>query len=80
MRAVFPGQFSRIAAREAASGFTIHRSASVAALADRGRPYAAALTQPGLVAQAEAAAWTLPVIHRPWTLPAGAYGEAAGPV
>lgn len=39
IRAVFPDQFRRIAALEQASGFTIQRSASVVALADRGCPY-----------------------------------------
>ncbi|MFC5342913.1 phosphoadenosine phosphosulfate reductase family protein (plasmid) [Brevundimonas staleyi] len=80
VRALFPAVFARIAAREAASGFTLHRAASVIDLADRGRPYAAALAQPELAAQAEAADWTGPIVRRPWTLPAGAFGEAAGPV
>jgi 3'-phosphoadenosine 5'-phosphosulfate sulfotransferase (PAPS reductase)/FAD synthetase len=80
IRAVFPAQFHRIATRELASRFTIQRCASVVALADRGRPYPAALARPDLVAQAEAADWRLPVISRPWRLPAGAFGEAAGPV
>lgn len=80
IRALFPDQFRQIAAREAASGLTIQRSASVVALADRGRPYPAALARPDFVAQAEAADWRLPVISRPWSLPAGAFGEAAGPV
>ncbi|PZQ55945.1 MAG: phosphoadenosine phosphosulfate reductase [Phenylobacterium zucineum] len=80
IRAVFPDQFRRIAAREQASGFTIQRSASVVALADRGHPYPAALARPELVAQAEAADWRRPVISRRWGLPPGAFGEAAGPV
>ena len=49
------------------------------ALADRGVPYPAALAQPELAALAAGDDWTLHVIARPWALPAGAFGEAAGP-
>jgi len=80
IRALYPQAFWMIADREGASGATIQRHASVVALADRGTPYAAALAQPGLAAVAGGAAWTLPVLERPWRLPAGAFGEAAGPV
>jgi 3'-phosphoadenosine 5'-phosphosulfate sulfotransferase (PAPS reductase)/FAD synthetase len=79
LRSGFPAQFARIAEREAASGFTIARAASVTALADRGRPYAAALAQPDLVAQAASATWSQSVFVRAWTPPAGAFGEASGP-
>jgi 3'-phosphoadenosine 5'-phosphosulfate sulfotransferase (PAPS reductase)/FAD synthetase len=79
LRAVFPEAFWRIAATEAATGWTIQRRASVVDLADRGRPYAAALQSPELVARARASAWTGPIFSRPWRLPAGAFGEAAGP-
>ena len=49
LRAVFPEAFWRIAAAEAATGWTFQRRASVVELADRGRPYAAALQSPELV-------------------------------
>ena len=82
IRAVFPRRFVTIAARERASGRTIQRLASIEAMADRGRPYAAALDRPDLVALAEQSDWKLPVFTQPdvWTLPAGAFGDAAGPV
>lgn len=79
LRAFYPDAFAVIAALEAASGFTVQRTASVVALADRGVPYAAALAQPALAAVAGGTIWTLPVIERPWRRPAGAFGEAAGP-
>ena len=79
VRAVFPEQFHRIAAQETASGFTIHRRLSVEALADRGAPYAAALARPDLVRQAQDTVWRSPIVERPWTLPAGAFAEQAGP-
>lgn len=79
IRALYPAIFDEIAAREARSGRTIQRAASVVALADRGVPYPAALADPGLAALAAADAWTLPVTLRPWRLPAGAFGESAGP-
>lgn len=79
VKAVFPEAFHNIAMREAASGFTIHRNLSVLALAERGTPYAAALARPDLVAQAQDPIWRLPVTSQPWILPAGAFGETAGP-
>lgn len=79
IRALYPAAFAAIAEREARSGRTIQRSASVVALADRGVPYPSALAQPELARLAGGARWTLPVIERPWRLPAGAFGEAAGP-
>ena len=58
---------------------TIQRARSVRDLANRGIPYPAALAQPDLVAEALAPRWTLPIRTADWRLPAGAYGEAAGP-
>lgn len=79
LRALYPETFAAIAALEARSGFTIQRSASVMGLADQGVPYPAALAQPELAAVAGGTVWTRPVTQRPWTPPAGAFGEAAGP-
>lgn len=80
--AVFPGHFERVAAREESAGRTIQRKASVRELAARGTPYAAALARPDLVELANGTTWTQPVIVAPdaWTMPAGAFGESAGPV
>lgn len=81
IRAVFKARFDVIAAKEAATGKTIQRKASIGQLADAGTPYPAALERPDLVAIAEGDAWTLPirVEIQAWKLPAGAYGENAGP-
>ncbi len=79
IRALFSVAFAEVADLEARSGQTIQRAASVAALADRGVPYPAALADPQLAAVACGETWTLPVLQRPWRLPAGAFGEAAGP-
>ena len=80
LRSVFPAAFQRIAANEAASGKTIHRSLSVTQLADRGTPFPAALLHPDELAQADDPAWRLSILARPWTLPAGAFGDHAGPL
>lgn len=79
--AVFPARFETIAAREEGTGKTIQRVASVRKLAARGTPYAAALANPDLVALAQSKVWQGAVLIDPatWTLPAGAYGENAGP-
>lgn len=79
LRVLYPDAFAAVAAREASSGRTIQRFADVVALANRGVPYPAALAQPELAALAGGTAWTLPVIQRPWRLPAGAFGDGAGP-
>jgi 3'-phosphoadenosine 5'-phosphosulfate sulfotransferase (PAPS reductase)/FAD synthetase len=89
IRAVFPARFALIAAREEMLGKTINFERrqqvavqlSVHAVADRGRPYPAALAQPELVAVAESHEWIGgPVLTNDWQLPAGAFGEdAVGP-
>lgn len=78
-RLIFPSAFQRIQAREVATGKTIHRGLDVTQLADRGTPYPAALCHPDEIAQAEDAGWRLPIIIEPWSLPAGAFGDASGP-
>ncbi|MCI3130968.1 phosphoadenosine phosphosulfate reductase family protein [Phenylobacterium aquaticum] len=79
IRALYPAAFAVIADREARTGRTIQHRASVVALADRALPYPAALAQLELAAMAAGREWTLPVIEPNWSLPAGAFGEAAGP-
>lgn len=79
VRLLFPAVFRRIQLREAATGKTIHRALDVAQLAERGRPFAAAAAHPDELAQAEDVDWRLPIVMAPWSLPAGAYGDAAGP-
>lgn len=81
IRLIAPALFERIAAYEERFGRTIQRARSIRALADLGRPYPAALARPDLVALALGETWHLPIVGLPsaWTLPAGAFGEAAGP-
>ena len=79
VRLVFPAAFRRVQVREAASGKTIHRSLDVARLADRGMPFPAATSHPDELAQAEDPEWRLPIIQCPWVMPAGAFGDGAGP-
>lgn len=79
LRLIFPSAFHRIAAREAQSGKTIHRSMSVMELADRGTPFPAAMLHSDERAQADDAEWRLPILADGWTLPAGAFGDSRGP-
>ena len=79
IRLIARAWFERVAGYERQFGCTIQRARSVRDLADRGIPYPAALAQPGLVAEALAPRWTGPIRNAAWQLPAGAFGEAAGP-
>ncbi|WP_145144428.1 phosphoadenosine phosphosulfate reductase family protein [Roseomonas gilardii] len=79
IRLIARAWFERVAGYERQFGCTIQRARSVRDLADRGIPYPAALAQPGLVAEALTPRWTGPIRTADWRLPAGAFGEAAGP-
>lgn len=79
IRAVFPPRFHEIADKETEFGVTIRRGMTVAEIADRGTPYRAAVASPELVALAAAEEWHGSVIDENWTMPAGAFGENAGP-
>jgi 3'-phosphoadenosine 5'-phosphosulfate sulfotransferase (PAPS reductase)/FAD synthetase len=81
VRWMAPHLFSPIAAYERQFGCTIKRTIDVTALADRGRPYEAALGRPDLVRLALSETWPGAVRCDPaaWELPPGAYGEKAGP-
>ena len=81
MRWLAPDLFARIGAYEGRFGCTIQRGRTVATMADRGRPFAAALAQPELARRAMRPGWDKPVLAPPdlWTLPAGATGDATGP-
>lgn len=78
-RLIAPDRFARFAAYEHAFGCTIRRDIDLNTLADRGRPFPAALQQPDLVRQALSPDWAGPVLTDHWRLPAGAFGESAGP-
>lgn len=81
VRWLAPDLFARIAAYEGRFGCTIQRGRSVSELADRGRPFAAALAQPELASRAMRPGWDEPVLVAPsrWEMPAGAYTDARGP-
>ena len=81
MRYLAPDWFERIAAHEDGFGRTIQRDWSIRALADRGRPYQSLIEQPDLARKTLQHAWNKPVTTRPdgWTIPAGAFGNGAGP-
>ena len=81
IQAVFPERFEEIARREASFGKTIHRTLTVRERAAMGTPYPAALARRELAAAADRPEWTAPVLVDPaeWVLPAGAFGEGAGP-
>jgi 3'-phosphoadenosine 5'-phosphosulfate sulfotransferase (PAPS reductase)/FAD synthetase len=81
LRAIAPVWFDRIAQYEDRFGCTIQRLCGIRQLADRGRPYEAALTQPDLVRRALSHDWAAPVHvgSKAWQLPAGAFGAGGGP-
>lgn len=78
LRRVNPHQFRRIASYETQFGYTIRRAESIEHAADRGQPYAAITEERIAVALAET--FDQPIILDTWTLPAGAYGDSAGPL
>lgn len=81
IQAIFPERFEAIANPEESLGVTIRRGETIRQLASKGTPYAAALNRPDLVALANSREWTQPiwVPSSEWELPAGAFGESAGP-
>ncbi|WP_250565052.1 hypothetical protein [Adonisia turfae] len=78
MRAIAPEHFRQIADYENDFGVTIQRKKSVGELADKGTPYAA-IQNSSLLEVALSTQYTLPVFVDDWKLPAGAFGENAGP-
>lgn len=76
-RVIDPDQFDKIAHHEREFKVTIHRSKSVTQLADAGVPYSALDSK--WIAVANSREYTEPIFIDPWVLPAGAFGEAAGP-
>jgi len=74
-----PDHFNKIADHEELFGVTIQRKYSVKELAARGRVYQAVLENPELVKLAFSKHYDAPIILDKWVLPAGAYGESAGP-
>ena len=79
LRVLYPAAFAGVAAREAASGWPIKRSASLIELAQRVTLFPAALANPALARLADSEVWTEAMLPASWSLPAGAYGEGGGP-
>ena len=81
MRHLAPDWFERMASFEDAFGRTIQRHSGIRILADRGCPYQALVEQPELARRALEHTWDEPVQVRPsaWVMPAGAFGDGAGP-
>lgn len=79
---VFRERFERIEAKEIEFGVTIRRSDTIRQAASKGQPYLAAMENPALVALANSHEWDAPIAVSPeaWILPAGAFGENAGPL
>lgn len=79
IEAISPGHVTRIDAYEQRFGTTIHRTRSVRDQIQRGTPYPA--IQADIARHALSDRFDGPATCHPdaWTLPAGAYGEAAGP-
>jgi 3'-phosphoadenosine 5'-phosphosulfate sulfotransferase (PAPS reductase)/FAD synthetase len=80
LRKINFGQFSPLVAYENIFERTIHRSLTLDEQADRGQPFDAT---PALVEAALSPHYTQPIFlpaGTPWSLPAGAFGENAGPV
>ncbi len=74
---VAPGVLREIAAYEKQFGKTIVLGETVEQRASRGTPYPS--ITPELLAEAMSNNWPGPAFIDPWILPAGAFGESAGP-
>lgn len=77
VRKVAPDRFKRIADYESEFQCTINRKHSVVELADQGRPYET--INDYLVQVAMSKEFVEPIFVKEWSLPAGAFGDAAGP-
>ena len=78
VRQISPQRFQRIADYERQFAHTIRKDVSVEQLADMGTPYPAATPERAAIALSRE--YPLDIITDAWELPAGAYGENAGPV
>lgn len=78
LRQIDPEGFATMAGMETELGHTMKNNRSLHQVADAGTPYAAAT--PERVALAMSNTYDQPILTDNWTLPAGAYGDSAGPV
>ena len=79
LKEAYPATLAQMAEREARTGKTVRRNATVLEQAAAGTPYAAACSDPDGVRLANQTEWTLPMTMDPWFPPPGAYGETDGP-
>ena len=81
IRFMAPTVFDTLSGYEQRFGCTIKRGLCLHALADRGRPYPSVMARPDLVNLALSQSWdrAVRVDRQCWTMPAGAFGESAGP-
>lgn len=78
IRKIAPEWFTKLAEYEIRFGTTIQRNKTISELADRGTPYPAVENQ-SVVDEAMSKDWKGPALLEPWVMPAGAFGESAGP-
>jgi 3'-phosphoadenosine 5'-phosphosulfate sulfotransferase (PAPS reductase)/FAD synthetase len=76
-RACSPDRFDRLGSYEREFGLTVKRKVSLPQLADAGTPYADATRE--RIDRAMAHGYDEPILERSWRLPAGAFGDSAGP-
>jgi 3'-phosphoadenosine 5'-phosphosulfate sulfotransferase (PAPS reductase)/FAD synthetase len=79
LRHIMPERFAALASLERQFGCTMKRECDLNQYADRGTVYTATLARPDLVARALDHQWHGPVVTSRWRMPAGAFGESAGP-
>ena len=77
VREIDPDRFNELSGLEKQFGCTIHRTKSLLERVQNARPYVD--MDPMLVQLALGPVYTLPITVDSWTLPAGAFGESAGP-
>ena len=77
VNAIDPDRFELMAQYEKDFGCTIHRKQSLVERIQGAKPYAN--MRPALIERALRSDYTQPIITENWKLPAGAYGDSAGP-
>jgi 3'-phosphoadenosine 5'-phosphosulfate sulfotransferase (PAPS reductase)/FAD synthetase len=78
VRAISRQQFDAIAEHEECFGCTIHRELTVNQNADKGHAFPA-VRNLAMIKQAKSIAYLMPIFVDKWELPAGAFGDSAGP-
>lgn len=71
--------FQRISEYERLFGTTIHRTLSIEQRGAKGKEYSPNLRVNGVLQVALSKIYTFPIITTVWVMPAGAFGESAGP-